>query len=76
MPYALYSDPKKQRLSELFPTEREIWAYVRAQGFCYEAVDRDDREANRVLYPEYAIYVCGDDGQPVDNPIKRSGRNP
>jgi hypothetical protein len=73
MPYALYSDPEKQRISDLFPTEKEMWAYVRAQGFCHEAVDRDDREGKRVLFPEYAIFVCGDDGQPLDDPIRELG---
>jgi hypothetical protein len=50
-----------------------MWAYVRANGYCYEAVDRDDREPSRVLFPDYSIYVCGEDGQRLnDTPIRRS----
>src|SRR3954453_2543284 len=73
MPFALFSSVQGQRISDVFASEKEMWAYVRANGYCYEAVDRDDREPSRVLFPAYSIYVCGEDGQRLnDTPIRRS----
>jgi len=73
MPFALFSSVQGQRISDVFASEKEMWAYVRANGYCYEAVDRDDREPSRVLFPDYSIYVCGEDGQRLnDTPMRRS----
>jgi hypothetical protein len=76
MPFALYSSVQGERLSEVFSSEKEMWAYVRSNGFCYEVSDREDREPTRVLFPEYSILVCGEDGEPRDDtPIRTSKRS-
>jgi hypothetical protein len=74
MPFALYSSVQGQRLSEVFASEKEMWAYVRSNRYCYEVTDRDDHESKRVLFPEYSILVCGEDGQQLGHPPIKASR--
>lgn len=74
MPFALYSSVQGERLSEVFASEKEMWAYVRSNGYCYEVSDREDHEPKRVLFPEYSILVCREDGQRLDKPPIQASR--
>ena len=65
MPYALYRE--KKAVSPLYPTQDELWGFVRANGFCSEVQEREDQPARRVLNLEYYIFQCGSDGVPVDD---------
>jgi hypothetical protein len=48
-PLLFYSSVQGERLSEVFASEKEMWAYVRSNGYCYEVSDREDHEPKRVL---------------------------
>jgi hypothetical protein len=67
MPYVLYSVSGNSRVSELFASEQELWAYVRAQGLCNEVIEREDIDARTVLHPGYEIRVYTADGQRLDD---------
>lgn len=72
MPYALYRENKSA--SPLYQSLDELWAFVRANGLCAEALEREDLPARRVLNPDYYIYNCGSDGVPVDHTPLQSWR--
>lgn len=76
MPYFLYSISEKCRTSELFITEKEIWAHVRAQGLCSELLEREDMEPRRVLYPDYEIHTCDAEGQRLGEEVIRQSPKP
>jgi hypothetical protein len=75
MPYFLFSVTQKCRISELFPTEKEMWTHVRANGLCSEVIDREDLEPRRVLYPDYEIHLCDAEGRRIGEAVirERSG---
>jgi hypothetical protein len=59
MRYVLFSVSQRCRVSDLFATEREMWAYVSTQKLFAEVADREDLELQKVLDPRYEIHVCG-----------------
>jgi hypothetical protein len=70
MKFALYRD--KTRVSSVYDTEPELWGFVRANGFCEEAVGNEWQDATRVLRPGYLIFKCSAAGEPLEaEPEKR-----
>ena len=71
MSYVLYSVPTKSQVSDVFATEKDLWAFVRAKELCSEVVEREDIDARLVLHPGYEIHVCGADGERLDQTVIR-----
>jgi hypothetical protein len=70
MPYALFT--KSVRVCGPFPSEMDVWKYVRANGLCSEVLENEDHQPRRVLNPDFVIHQCDRDGHPdaVSEPIR------
>jgi hypothetical protein len=67
MPYALFCN--EARLSNVYPTEADVWKLARKSGLVVETVAQDNRPAPRpVLENDYEIRPCQAD--PQEDPFR------
>ena len=69
--YYLFSTSERTRIGGIFALEEELWAFVRARGFCREVVEREDSEPKRILNPGYEIHACTSAGLPLGGGVIR-----